>query len=305
MTVSSSPMTPGHIGHQQGVILVLLAGVFWSIAGLVVRLVDTASVWQIIFYRSVALTLFLALVLWIKTGGHPLGTFRRAGLSSILGSLALGVAFFGAIAAMQHTTVANAMFLFASAPFITALLALPLLGERPRRATLIAMVLAVIGVSVMVTEGISLGNGLGNLLACLSALGFALFTIALRRGRSEDMLPTVFLAGVFSSLIAGGACVIFGVGFVVSLHDGLLSSSLGVVQLGFGLCLYTIGSKVVPAGELTLLSMTEVLLGPFWVWLFLGETASFTTWLGGGILLVAIAGNALTQLRHRPPPLTM
>ena len=283
--------------------LVLAAGGFWSIAGLVVRLIDSASVWQILFYRSLTLSVFLLVVIWIKTGGRPLGAFYRAGLSSIYGGIALGVAFFGAIAALQHTTVANAMFLFAAAPFITALLALPMLGERPRKATLVAMLFAAAGVAVMVGEGISLGNGFGNLLAGFSAVGFALFTIALRRGRSKDMLPAVCLAGLFSSLVAALACVALDEGFAVSAHDALLSSSLGVVQLGFGLTLYTIGSKVVPAGELALLSMTEVVLGPFWVWLFLGETASPVTLLGGGILLAAIAGNAVTQLRHRPPPL--
>ncbi|HMB76712.1 MAG TPA: DMT family transporter [Kiloniellaceae bacterium] len=303
MTAASNSQMPSHGDHRRGVFLVLLAGGFWSIVGLVVRLIDDASVWQILFYRSLALTLFLLVVISLKTRGRPMAAFRKAGSSAALGGLALSLAFFGSIAALQNTSVANAMFLFASAPFLTALLALPLLGERPRKATLIAMVFAALGVAVMVAEGISLGNGLGNVYAGLSALGFALFTIALRHGRGEDMLPAVCLAGLFSSVIAAGVCVVTGDGIAVTADDALLSCGLGVVQLGFGLTLYTLGSKVVPAGELALLSMTEVVLGPIWVWLILGEGASPWTLLGGGILLAAIAGNAVTQLRHRPSPL--
>ncbi len=77
---------------------------------------------------------------------------------------------------------------------------------------------------------------------------------------------------------------------------------MGVFQVGAGLAIYTIGSRVIPAAELALLSMTEVLLGPFWVWLFLGETASVYTLIGGVILLLAIAGNALTSIRRKPVP---
>ena len=119
------------------------------------------------------------------------------------------------------------------------------------------------------------------------------------------MLPAVSLGGIFTALVAAVACLMTGEAFTISAYDTALSVGLGVVQLGFGLSLYTLGSKVVPASELALLSMTEVVLGPFWVWLFLGETASGFTLLGGAILLTAITGNALTHLRHRPPPLAL
>ena len=294
-----------HAAYRRGIGLVLLAGGFWSIAGLVVRLIDAATAWQILFYRSLALTLFLLLVLAVRSGGNPFAAYRKAGRSAVLGGLALVLAFSGSIISLQQTTVANAMFLFATAPFMAALLARPLLGEQPRRATWIAMVFAAVGVSIMVGEGLSLGQGAGNLAAVVSALGFALFTIALRWGRSGDMLPAVSLGGVFMTLVAGIACLASGDTLIISAHDTALSLGLGVVQLGFGLCLYTLGSKVVPASDLALLSMTEVVLGPLWVWLLLGETASQYTLLGGAILLAAIAGNAVTQLRHRPPPLAL
>ena len=111
------------------------------------------------------------------------------------------------------------------------------------------------------------------------------------------MLPTVFLAGLFAIIIAGALCLIKGYGLDVPKRDILIALALGVFQVGAGLILYTLGSKTVPSAELTLLSMTEVVFGPFWVWLFLGETAGGYTLLGGMILLIAIAGNALSSLR--------
>jgi drug/metabolite transporter (DMT)-like permease len=89
---------------------------------------------------------------------------------------------------------------------------------------------------------------------------------------------------------------------VLSINDASIALAMGVFQVGVGLAIYTLGSKVVPAAELTLLSLTEVLLGPLWVWILIGETVSFYTLIGGMILLMAIVGNALTGLRRKPTP---
>ena len=267
------------------------------------RLTEAATAWQILFYRSLALALFLGIVLSLRGNGSLIAVYRKAGISAVLGGLALVLAFCGSIISIQTTTVANAMFLFASAPFFAAVLARLILKERVRRATVIAIVVALVGVVIMVREGISLGHLGGNIAAMGSAIGFALFTIALRWKRLEDMLPAVCLGGVFTAGVAFAACLMTGDSLVISPRDTALAVGLGVVQLGIGMSIFTMGSKVVPAAELALLSMTEVVLGPLWVWLFLGETASFYTLLGGAILLAAIAGNALTNLRHKPPPI--
>ena len=165
------------------------------------------------------------------------------------------------------------------------------------------MMAALVGIVIMVWEGISIGRIIGNVAALISALGFAIFTISLRWKKLEDMLPTVFLAGLFAIIIAGALCQIKGYGLDVPKRDIWIALALGVFQVGAGLILYTLGSKVVPSAELALLSMTEVVFGPFWVWLFLGETAGVYTLLGGMILLIAIASNALSGLRRKPIPL--
>ena len=297
-----------HGGHddpayRRGLVLVLLAGVCWSSIGIAVRLMESATEWQILFYRSLALAVFLFLALAVQNRGRLGRVFRQAGLSGVLSGLALVVAFCGSIFSVANTTVANAMFLFASAPFFVAVLGRVILGESVRRATWIAMAVAGAGVSFMVFEGLSAGQLLGNLAAVVSAIGFAFFTIALRWGRSENMLPAACFGGAFTTVVAGGMCLASGQSLALPLNDLALSLGLGVFQLGTGLTVYTLGSRSVPAAEIALLSMTEVLLGPLWVWLFLGELAGPHTLAGGALLLGAIAGNALSGLRRRPPPL--
>lgn len=290
------------ISYVQGVMLVLMAGVFWSSMGLGVRMIEQANVWQILFYRSIALSTFLFCIIGIRSGYKPFAVIRRSGIAGIIGGIGLVFAFAGGIYAIQTTTVANAMFLFASAPFLAAVLGWIILREQVRKATWLAMIFACLGIAVMVIDGISVGQAAGNLSALLSALGFAVFTIALRWGKLEDMLPAVFLAGIFAMITAAVVCEVQGHGFTVPSNDILIAVALGVFQVGLGLTVYTLGSRVVPAAELALLSMTEVVLGPFWVWIFLGETASLYSLGGGLILMLAIAGNALSGLRRKPVP---
>ena len=297
-----APAARPEISYMTGVILVLMAGAFWSTMGLGIRSIEVANVWQILFYRSWALAAFLFIVITFRSDYKPFTTIRKAGIAGIIGGIGLVVAFAGGIYAIQTTTVANAMFLFASAPFLAAVFGWIILREAVRKATWVAMIFASLGIVVMVVDGFSSGRAIGNLSAILSAFGFAVFTIALRWRKLEDMMPAVFLAGIFAIITASVVCQVKGYGFDVPQRDIVIALSLGVFQVGLGLTIFTIGSKVVPAAELALLSMTEVLLGPLWVWIFIGETASYYTLAGGAILMLAIAGNALSGLRRKPVP---
>ena len=296
-------MSHTDLTYRSGVLLVLAAGIFWSSMGLGIRQIEVANVWQILFFRSLALTPLLLLVIALRARGNPFPTIQSAGLAGVFGGVSLVFAFSGGILAIKSTTVANAMFLFAAAPFFAAVLGRLVLKEHVRKATWISMMAALVGIVIMVWEGISLGRVIGNVAALVSALGFAVFTISLRWQKLEDMLPAVFLAGLFAIIVAGFICQIKGYGFNIPVRDIGIAIAMGIFQVGTGLILYTIGSKVVPSAELALLSMTEVVFGPFWVWLFLGETAGGYTLLGGIILLIAIAGNALSGLRRKPIPL--
>jgi drug/metabolite transporter (DMT)-like permease len=287
--------------YRSGVFLVLLAGSIWSTTGLMIRLIEEAQTWQILFYRSVGMTPVLFLFISYRSKNRLLENLRKAGMPAAIGAIGLVFAFAGGIFAIQSTTVANAVFLFATAPFFTAILGWIILREPVRRATKIAVGVAGLGMVIMLWEGLAVGALAGNAAAVLSAIGFAVFTIALRWRKPEDMLPTVFLAGVFAFFTALAICRLLDQSIILSPWDSGVSMFMGMFQLGLGLSIYTFGSRVVPAAELALLSMTEVLLGPFWVWVFIGEIASIWTFIGGAILMAAIAGNALSGIRRRPP----
>ena len=185
---------------------------------------------------------------------------------------------------------------------MTAVLGWILLREPVRPATWIAIIVAIAAIAIMVSDQTAQGALDGTLAAIGSAFGFSAFTVALRWGKSGEMLPAVFLSGLFAIVITTAICLATGLSLTVSPRDGGIAMGMGVFQVGAGLVLYTLGSRTLPAAELTLLSLAEVMLGPFWVWLFLGEDASLRTLLGGALLLSAITGNALSGARRKPPP---
>lgn len=292
----------GPMRYSTGAALVLIAAVLWSAMGLAIRQIDSAGTWAVLFWRSAGMVpVLIAFITW-NAGGRPLHSLRQIGLAGVIGGIGLVFAFSGAIYAIQSTTVANAVFLFSAAPFCTAILGWLILNERVRPATWAAIGLAAIGMFIMVREGLAAGALAGNVAAILSALGFAAFTITLRWGKAADMMPAVVLGGIFSMLTAALVLALQGGSLAVSLHDGSIAVAMGALQLAVGMALYTLGSRVIPAAELTLLSLIEVMLAPIWVWLVLDETASRGTFAGGAVLLAAVVFNAAASARDQRTP---
>ena len=298
-TETPSGHAPRDPAYGRSILLVMAAGSFWSLGGILVRLVEAAGPWQILLVRSVTLSITLFIVLLFRHRSALLNEVRGIGLDGVAGALCLGVAFTGFMFALIHTSVANAVFMLSAAPFLVAPLAWLLLGERVRRATWIAMVFAVAGVAVMVAGGISAGALFGNLAAISAVFGFAGFALTLRRKRQTDTLTLVCLAGIFTAVVA--AMLVDN--FTYSLYDFGLCTVMGVIQMGVGMAFFTLGSRHVPAAELTLLSLTEVVLGPIWVWLWIGETPRLWTLLGGAVVMAALIGHGLSGMRRKPPPL--
>lgn len=295
--------------YLRGVVLVALAGVFWSLGGVLVRWVEAASPWQIILYRSLALAVTLALVIAIRHRGRLLRAFALAGWNGVLAGACLSAGFMGFIVALSYTTVANTVFMLGATPFFAAFLGRWWLGEPVRRATWLAMGGAALGVAVMVGNGFAIGTAFGNLLALGTALCFATFTVLIRRGREQDMLPCVAHAGMIALLVSTvvlwsgyGAPAPGLAALAIGGRDLLLCLIMGSVQVGAGLTLYTLGARHVPAVELTLLGLTELILAPLWVWWAIGEVPSAFTLVGGAIIMAAITYQALSGARRRRTP---
>ncbi len=229
--------------YGTGVVLVVLAACLWSFMGLAIRQIGEAGTWAILFWRSVGMVpVLFAFIAW-RSRGHPIARLRRVGLAGCVGGIGLVLAFAGAIYAIQATTIANAVFLFAASPFLAALLGSLLLREYVRSATWVAIAVAGVGMFVMVREGLAMGEMAGNVAALLSALGFAAFTLTLRWGKLEDMMPAVVLGGVFSMIAAALVLGLQGASLMVPLRDILISMLMGAGLLGTGMVLYTLGSR--------------------------------------------------------------
>lgn len=287
----------------RGRILVLVAGAGMSLGGLFIRSIDAADEWQILFWRSLGIAAALLIFIALRNKGHVIAAFRKAGAMAAVAGICLASGFTFFVFSIVHTTVANTLFMLSAGPFIAAVLGRVILGETVRGATWIAMAGAAAGIALMLGGGLATGDLFGNLMGLGAATSFAGFTVALRRGRGSDMMPATCLAGLFGAIAAGSAILVAGGGFAVSGNDLMLCLIYGAVAISGSLIVFTMGSRHVPAAELALLSLTEVVLGPIWVWLAFAEVPGLATLAGGAILLVSIAFQALSGMRRRPPPI--
>ena len=276
-------------------LLALFAPVFWSLTGLVIRLLNEMDEWQINFYRSSSLVIFLLAYLGLKYRRNFWLVIRASGRKAMLGGVFIGIAMFCNIIAMQHTSIANATMVMATGPIIAALIGWFLLGERVSRMTWVAIALAVLGLTVMVGGNPVVGSLFGDSIALFGMFGFGLYAIVLRTGKSVDMTPAVLYAGIFSALPSAIMAMTVGNGLAAPLQEIAMCAGLGVFQLGIGSIMFAVASATVPAVELTLFALGEPLLAPVWVWLAVGEVPSSASFIGGGLLFVALMTHLLSN----------
>ena len=279
--------------RARGLALALGATSFWSVAGLLVRLVEAATSWHIILYRSLGVAAMLGGMIAVVHRGRGAEAIRLAGWPAVLAGACSSASSALFILALGHVTVANALFIAGITPFLTAIGAQAILGERVSREAWGAMALAATGVAVMLGSSLALGQLTGNLLALGSALSFATHSLVLRSNRRSDMLPAVLYAGLFGTLLALATLSLGGTSPRVSPRDLLLGLGMGVVQLGGGLVLYTRASRHLPAAELQLVTTAELVLAPLWVWIGVGERPNAATLAGGGLIVLAILAQGL------------
>ena len=284
--------------------LVLAAGIIWSFGAVLVRYMEAAQSyqWHYLFYRGMTVAIVLLIYLLTIEGFAVVDTFKRTGLAEIIGACGLVAAFSGFILSITVTTAANTLFMLPAAPFIAAFLGIVLLHEKVRFITWAAMFIALIGILVMVVEGLEAGNLFGNLMALVSALGFAVFSVSLRFRRETPKFTTIALAGILCALVTLLIIYVDNDTLAMPLRNVYLSILHGFV-VGSGLILYSLGSKLLPAAQLTLLAMVEVVGGVLWVYLpifGIHEVPSLLTVTGGLIVLSAIVIDGVGMGRKQP-----
>jgi drug/metabolite transporter (DMT)-like permease len=266
----------------RGRLYILFAALAWSTAGVLQRQLSVDLATQLAG-RALFATLGLLVFVAVSERGSPWPAFRRMGRAELGFAVCMAVSSGAFIVALNHTTVANVLFLQAASPFVAALLAWLLLHEHVSRMTVVAMAVALVGVAVMV--GGPGGLSIGVAFAAAMMLAFAASIVLARHRTDISMGPATCIAQLLVFVGAAPFAHAGGVG----LHDGGLLVGLGVGQIGLGLMFLALGARLIPAAEVALISLLEVVLGPLWVWLANGERPAATTVAGGAIVIVAVA----------------
>jgi drug/metabolite transporter (DMT)-like permease len=277
--------------QRRGQIYVALAAVAWSTAGVLQRQLTLDTATQVAGRAVFAGVALLAYVAVVERGRVP-QAFRSVGLAGVAVAVCVAVASGSFIAALNHTSVARVLFILALAPVLAAVLARVTLGEPISRRTVLAMVVALAGVALMLGapgEGSVAGDG----LAFVTAFAFAVMIVITRWRHDVSMAPATCLAQVI--LVA--AFLPFATPGDIGGDDVVWLAALGIGQIALGFALLTVGARLIPAAQVGLITLLEVVLGPLWVWLALDERPSTLTLVGGAIVIVAI----VIQARGAPP----
>ena len=279
--------------------VVLFAGLLWSFGPLVVRYMDNPQLvpWQYIFGRGLTIFILLNLYLFFEEGKNFYKNYYKIGLSGVIGGSGLGIAMITFIYSITNTSAAVTLLCLAAMPFFTALLAFLFLREKISLSVWISILIASVGIIIMALDNTGEKSLTGFVFGLTSSLGFSVFSVTLRWRKETPKFTTVAFSGLFCFVFASVIILSNDLKFFSTSYNGALFSLHGTLVC-FGLILYSIGSKAIPAAELTLLSLTEVIGGIFWVWLPLfgiNEIPTNNTIIGGFFLFVSLTYYSLVM----------
>ncbi len=281
-------------GYAYGVFLVLLGGLCLSIAGILLRNLESADGWQVLFYRAVAFFVTLFAILSVRYRGRLPAAYLAVGWHGLLAGTVLGLGSIAYVFALLFTTVANVVFIIGASPLVAALVGWLWLRERLYVSSVLAMLAAFGGIGLMLIDGFVAGRWLGNVMALLVVLSFVVFLVLLRGRRDLDMLPATSIGGIVAALVAG----VMAGSLYVSMHDLLIALVLGSVQFCGGFMLITIATRHVPAAEVALFSLSEAVLAPLWVWIGVDEIPSALTLSGAAVVFAAVVSYCVIGIRR-------
>jgi drug/metabolite transporter (DMT)-like permease len=272
--------------------VVLFAGLLWSFGPLVVRYMDNPQLvpWQYIFGRGLTIFILLNLYLFFEEGKNFYKNYYKIGLSGVIGGSGLGIAMITFIYSITNTSAAVTLLCLAAMPFFTALLAFLFLREKISLSVWISILIASVGIIIMALDNTGEKSLTGFVFGLTSSLGFSVFSVTLRWRKETPKFTTVAFSGLFCFIFASVIILSNDLKFFSTSYNGALFSLHGTLVC-FGLILYSIGSKAIPAAELTLLSLTEVVGGIFWVWVpifGINEVPTTNTIIGGFFLFVSL-----------------
>lgn len=296
-------MTAHAPNRRKGVLLMLGAGLCWSLGGLIVRALTVKDSWEIVFWRSLFMGAFVAVVLVAMHGRQAWGQVRAVGAGGVIAAICLAAQIYFFILSLGKTATANTFVLMSVSPLVTAVTGWLFLGERVRWTTWAAIAVALAGIAIMFGDGFRVeaasSQWLGNLFALFVPLAYATQIVFVRRmqrpgAAPPNLLPTILIAGVIAAVPA----FLLAPTLSASSSDIALLALMGCVQLGLGCLLMTLAVPHLRAAEMGLLALTETILAPLWVWLGVGEVPAGAALAGGALIIAALVANGWVSLRE-------
>ena len=279
-----------------GYILCLMGAFFLSWGGLLIREWEGGDIWQILFWRAFFFSITLSLFLYFVYRKEALFIIKKSGIPGVIGGIATAIGFTAYVFAMSETTVANVLFIISTQTIWLALFGYLFLKEKISFKTFLSIVLAMTGVLVMIGGSLNVGSLRGNLIALFVPINFAFLVLLIRKYSNLDLIPALFYGGLIITIIA----FFKSETILISRHNLLVGFLLGTFQHAFGFICIVIAAKSTPAVVIGLLMLTETLLGPFWVWIFLNEIPPLSVFIGGSIILLAVVFKTLEQRYSKP-----
>jgi drug/metabolite transporter (DMT)-like permease len=276
-----------------GPFLIFLGAVSLSFGGLIVKSFEGATLWQILFWRSVFFSITVLVFLIITYKKKIFNSFYLSGLPGFIAGVILSLGFCGYVIAMYSTTVANTNFIISLQILFLAIFGYFFLKEKISSITLFSIILAIVGVFIMVGNSLTPGEFTGNLAAFSMPITFAVLIIVVRKYPSIDMVPAQFVAGICCCIIG----YLFSTKIMISYHDIFLGFLAGFFQIGFGFIFITIGARTTPSAMVGIIMLSESVLGPLWAFLFVSERPSIFSLVGGATILLAVLIQFYTLLK--------
>ncbi len=267
-----------------GPFLIFLGACALSFGGLIVKSFEGATLWQILFWRSVFFSIVVLFFLIINHKKNFFSSIYKIGLPGFFGGIILSCGYAGYVFAMYNTTVANANFIIQTQTIFLAIFGYIFLREKISKLTLASIFLAFAGIFLMLGSSLTAGQMLGNIAAFVMPVSFAVLILTVRKYPSVDMIPLQLIAGIGAVIIG----YLFSSKIIISSHDIFLGFIAGFFQLGLGFIFITIGAKTTPSALVGIIMLIEAVLGPFWAWLFINETPPLVVLVGGTIVLSAV-----------------
>jgi len=277
-----------------GPLLVFFGACSLSFGGLIVKSFEGATLWQILFWRSLFFIMVVLIFLLISYKKKIFKAFYNSGIPGIFGGIILSSGFCGYVFAMYNTTVANTNFIIQTQTIFLAIFGYFFLKEKISKITLVSIFLAISGIILMVGSDLEPGQMSGNLAAFIMPVSFAILILIIRKYPNVDMVPLQLYAGITAMIIG----YIIAGKINISAHDIFLGFLAGFFQLGFGFILITIGARSTPSAMVGIIMLTEAVLGPFWAWLFINENSSFMVLIGGTIVIIAVLLQFYTSIKN-------